>query len=388
MKLHKKAIMPQGYRCASKNCGLKDEGRDIAVFYSKVRANAAGVFTKNKFPGASVILGREIMRNGCLRAIIVNSKVSNVGTGPEGIRNAQRMAVAVSKEFNIPENEVIMSSTGVIAKPLPIEKIEQGVQGISKELVDDPLVGAKGMMTTDTYPKAISASSDDATITVIGKGSGMIEPNMATMLVYIFTDAEIETPILDRVLRDSVAESFNMLSVDTDMSTSDTCIAMANGLAGAVDKKRFSDTLQFACIEMTKMLARDGEGATKLLVVNVTGARSNNEAKVIAKALVNSPLVKTMIYGADPNIGRILMAIGKCITCEIIPEKIGVRINNRLVYFNQNREDFDEAEIRNVLRGDHVEISADLNVGSGNATAYGCDLTEGYIKENAAYYSS
>lgn len=388
MELHKKAIMPQGFQCASRNCGLKDEGRDIAIFYSKVSANAAGVFTKNKFPGASVILGREIMRNGCLRAIIVNSKVSNVGTGPEGIRNAQRMAVAVSKECNIPENEVIMSSTGVIAKPLPIEKIEHGVQGISKELVDDPVVGAKGIMTTDTYPKAISASVDDATITIIGKGSGMIEPNMATMLVYIFTDAKIETPILDEILRDSVADSFNMLSVDTDTSTSDTCIAMANGLAGAVDKKRFSDTLQFACREMTKMLARDGEGATKLLVVNVTGARSKNEAKVIAKTLINSPLVKTMIYGADPNIGRILMAIGKCMTCEIIPEKIEVRINNRLVYLNQNRVDFDEPEIRNELRGDQVEISADLNIGSGNATAYGCDLTEGYIKENAAYYSS
>ncbi len=388
MKLHQKAIMPQGFQCTSRNCGLKDEGRDIAIFYSKVRANAAGVFTKNKFPGASVILGREIMRNGCLRAIIVNSKVSNVGTGPEGIRNAQRMAVAVSKECNIPENEVIMSSTGVIAKPLPIEKIEHGVQGISKELVDDPVVGAKGIMTTDSYPKAISASVDDATITIIGKGSGMIEPNMATMLVYIFTDAKIETPILDEILRDSVADSFNMLSVDTDTSTSDTCLAMANGLAGAVDKKRFSDTLQFACIEMTKMLARDGEGATKLLVANVTGARSKNEAKVIAKTLINSPLVKTMIYGADPNIGRILMAVGKCITCEIIPEKIEVRINNRLVYLNQNRVDFDETEIRNVLRGDPAEISADLNIGSGNATAYGCDLTEGYIKENAAYYSS
>jgi glutamate N-acetyltransferase/amino-acid N-acetyltransferase len=388
MKLHEKAIMPQGFQCASRNCGLKDEGRDIAIFYSKVRANAAGVFTKNKFPGASVTLGREIMRNGSLRAIIVNSKVSNVGTGPEGIRNAQRMAVAVSQEYNIPENEVIMSSTGVIAKPLPIEKIEHGVQGISKELVDDPVVGAKGIMTTDTYPKAISASVDDATITIVGKGSGMIEPNMATMLVYIFTDAKIDTPILDEILRESVADSFNMLSIDTDTSTSDTCIAMANGLAGAVDKKRFSDTLQFACIEMTKMLARDGEGATKLLVVNVTGASSKNEAKLIAKTLVNSPLVKTMIYGADPNIGRILMAVGKCITCEIIPEKIEVRINNRLVYRNQNRVDFDETEIRNELRGDQVEISVNLNIASGDATAYGCDLTEGYIKENAAYYSS
>ena len=388
MKIHEKVIMPKGFACASRHCGLKDEGRDVAVFYSEVKANAAGVFTRNKFPGASVLLGREIIKNGALRAIIVNSKVSNVGTGAEGIRNAERMAVAVSKEFDVPQNEVIMSSTGVIAKPLPIEKIERGVQGISQELVDDPMVGARGMMTTDTYPKAISVSVDGATITIVGKGAGMIEPNMATMLAYIFSDAGIEAPLLDEMLRNAVSDSFNMLSVDTDMSTSDTCIIMANGSAGTVGQTRFADTLTFACIEMTKMLARDGEGATKLLVANVSGARSNMEAKIVAKAIINSPLVKTMAYGADPNIGRVLMAIGKCITCEIIPEKVEITLSNKLVYINESRKDFDETEVRNLFSGDPVEISVNLNVGSGSATAYGCDLTEGYIKENAAYYSS
>lgn len=388
MKLHKKAIMPKGFKCASKNCGLKDEGNDLSVFCSEARANAAGVFTKNKFPGAPVILGREIIENGYLRGIIVNSKVSNVGTGVQGIENARRMAIAVSKEFNIPENEVIMSSTGVIGRQLPIEMIENGVKGISKNLEEDPLVGAKGIMTTDTYPKALSVSVDEAVITIIGKGSGMIEPNMATMLIYIFTDAEIETSLLDTMLREAVRTSFNMLSVDTDMSTSDTCIMMANGLAGKVDEHRFFETLEFACIEMTKMLARDGEGATKLLLANVHGASSENEARIIAKSIVNSPLVKTMAYGADPNIGRVLMAIGKCTACEVQPEKTEIRINSRLVYANESRVDFDETEVRKLLSGDYVEITANLNIKDGCATAYGCDLTEGYIKENAAYYSS
>jgi glutamate N-acetyltransferase/amino-acid N-acetyltransferase len=322
------------------------------------------------------------------RAIIVNSKVGNVGTGEEGIKNARRMVIAVSKEFNIPQEEVIMSSTGVIAKQVPIEIIENGVRGISRDLQSDPIVGAKGIMTTDTYPKALSILVDEAVITIVGKGSGMIEPNMATMLVYIFTDAEIEVPVLDNMLREAVYDSFNMLSVDTDTSTSDTCIIMANGLAGKVDERSFLETLKFACVEMTKMLARDGEGATKLLLANVLGAKSDEEARFIAKALINSPLIKTMAYGTDPNVGRILMAVGKCTACEIKPDKIEVRVNDKPVYLNENRVDFDEKEVRNLLSRDIIGITVDLKVGSSSATAYGCDLTEGYIKENAAYYSS
>jgi len=388
MKLHEKPVMPKGFKCTSKNCGIKNGGGDISIFYSETKANAAGVFTQNKFPGAPVILGREIIKNGSLRAIIVNGKVSNVGTGNEGIENARRMAMAVSKEFDIPQEEVIMSSTGVIAKQLPIETIENGVRGISRNLQDDPIIGARGIMTTDTYPKALSTSVDEAMITIVGKGSGMIEPNMATMLVYIFTDAEIEVPVLDSMLREAVSSSFNMLSVDTDTSTSDTCIVMANGLAGKVDEELFLETLKFACVEIAKMLARDGEGATKLLLANVLGAKSDQEARFIAKALINSPLIKTMAYGGDPNIGRILMAVGKCVACEIEPEKMELRINDKLVYLEENKIDFDEKEVRNLLSGDIVGITVDLKLGSSSATAYGCDLTEGYIKENAAYYSS
>ena len=388
MKLHQKPIMPKGFKCASKNCGLKDTEKDLAVFYSEVSANAAGVFTRNKFPGASVILGREIIRNGSLRAIIVNSKIANVGTGQQGIENAHRMARVVAEEFGIPQEEVIMSSTGIIAKQLPVELIEEEVRGISDRLGDDPILAVEGMMTTDTYPKALSLSAGDAVLTIVGKGSGMIAPNLATMLVYIFTDAEIESSKLDRMLREAVDVSFNMLSVDTDTSTSDTCIMMANGLAGRVDDELFFESLKFGCLEMTKMLARDGEGATKLLEATVLGAKSNHEAKIVAKSLINSPLIKTMAYGADPNIGRVLMAVGKCTSCEIRPEKIEVKINDVLVFANEEKVNFDEQKIRTLLRSNTVKITVNLNIGSATATAYGCDLTEGYIKENAAYYSS
>ena len=388
MQLHEKAVMPRGFTCAGTNCGMKKEGPDLAVFYSESAASAAGVFTLNKFPGAPVILGREIIKKGLLRAIVANSKVSNVGTGQTGIENAARMAAAVAAEFAIPGDQVIMSSTGVIARQLPIGKIEAGIKGISGLLGDDPLIATEGIMTTDTYPKALSMNVGDAVLTIVGKGAGMIEPNMATMLAYIFTDAAIEAPALDHILRRAVDVSFNMLSVDTDTSTSDTCIVMANGLAGPVDPRQFTGPLTFACTEMAKLLARDAEGATKLLTAAVKGAADDKQAVVIAKALINSPLVKTMAYGADPNIGRILMAIGKCFQCDVDPARIRIRINETLLYRDLARVDFDEDAVRKLLSGEEVHIQAELGMGSGSATAYGCDLTEGYIEENAAYYSS
>ena len=388
MKLHDKAVLPRGFTCAGTSCGMKKGGKDLAVFYSEVAACAAGVFTLNKFPGAPVTLGREIIKKGLLRAIVANSKVSNVGTGSAGLDNAARMAAAVAAEFDIPAAQVIMSSTGVIGKQLPIEKIEAGIRGIAGKMGDDPLAATEGIMTTDTYPKALSMDVGGAVLTIVGKGAGIIEPNMATMLVYIFTDAEIDAPALDHILRRAVAVSFNMLSVDTDTSTSDTCVAMANGLAGPVDPKQFMAALTFGCTEMAKMLARDAEGATKLLIAEVKGAADEKQAIVIAKSLVNSPLVKTMAYGADPNIGRVLMAIGKCVECDQDPARISVLINGTLVYRNLARVAFDEDAVRKLLGGDQVRIEADLGMGAGRATAYGCDLTEGYIEENAAYYSS
>jgi glutamate N-acetyltransferase/amino-acid N-acetyltransferase len=388
MELHSQPVMPEGFQCASVNCGLKEIGTDLSLFMSNVTCNAAAVFTKNQFPGAPVVVGREIIKQGKLRAIVVNSKVSNVGTGESGVANARKMGLAVAREFSIDPGEVLMSSTGVIAKPLPIEKIEAGIVGIGQQLSADPLVGAQGIMTTDTYPKALSLSVGQATLTMVAKGSGMIEPNMATMLVYAFTDADISSSTLDVMLRKAVDTSFNMLSVDTDTSTSDTCVIMASCHKGPVDEANFSKALDFACAQMTIKLARDGEGATKLLLAETVNAFSREEARAIAKSMVNSPLIKTMAYGADPNIGRVLMAVGKCFDCHVRPERVEVSINGTLVYKDQSRVDFDEERVRKLLSGDCVHISVNLNEGTDQALAYGCDLTNGYIEENAAYYSS
>lgn len=388
MPFHAAPRFPLGFRCSSIHCGIKPQGKDLSLFASEVPAAAAAVFTRNQVAGAPIVVGRELIRGGRLQAVVVNSKVSNVGNGAEGVARARRMGAAAAAALGIHPDLVLMSSTGVIGVPLPVEKIEAGMPALVDALQDDPSVGAEGIMTTDTYPKALSLSVGDATLTVVGKGSGMIEPNMATMLVYAFTDAALDAPALDRALRRTVHETFNMLSVDTDTSTSDTCAVLANGLAGPVGEGTFQEALLEAFTRMTEMLARDGEGATVMIRVTVTEAADEAEARTIAKSLVNSPLVKTMIFGGDPNVGRILMAVGKCFACRVDPERIGARICGVPVLEAGRRASFDEGALRGLLRTDPVDLEVSLGVGAGRARAWGCDLTHGYVDENAAYYSS
>jgi glutamate N-acetyltransferase/amino-acid N-acetyltransferase len=385
---HDPPRFPRGFRCASHHIGLKPSGKDLSLFVSDVDAAAAAVFTRNQFPGAPVILGRETIKNGRLRAIVVNSKVSNVATGEAGIEHARRMAAAAAREVGTEAGRVLVSSTGVIGVPLPIEKIERGIVGLAAKLGNDPMVGAEGIMTTDSHPKVLSTSVGNATITWIAKGSGMIEPNMATMLAYIFTDAKLDAEALSRELRDAVHVSFNMLSVDSDTSTSDTCAIMANGLSGQVPLDDFRRALVAGCVRMTEILARDGEGATRLLRATARGAADDAGARRIAKSLVNSPLIKTMVHGADPNVGRILMAVGKCVDCEIDAANTAASINGHDVVRGGRRLDFDEEAVRKALAASSVDLVVDVHVGSATATAYGCDLSRGYIEENAAYYSS
>jgi glutamate N-acetyltransferase/amino-acid N-acetyltransferase len=382
------AVFPRGFRCASINAGLKPTAKDLALFVSDIDATAAAVFTRNHFPGAPVILGRETMRGGVLRAIVANSKCSNVATGEKGVDNARRMAAAAAKEVGTTADKVLVSSTGVIGVPLPIEIIERGIVGMSSALQDSPLVGAEGIMTTDTHPKALSTRVGNATITWIAKGSGMIEPNMATMLAYIFTDAKLDSGTLDRLLRTAVHVSFNMLSVDTDTSTSDTCAILANGMAGDVDEKAFGSALTAGCIRMTEILARDGEGAEHMIRATVRGAANEDDARRVAKSLINSPLVKTMVHGADPNVGRLLMAVGKAFDANIRVETTDAWINGFAVVQQGRRLEFDDEIVRKTLSAEVIDIEVALGLGDARATAYGCDLTKGYIDENAAYYSS
>jgi glutamate N-acetyltransferase/amino-acid N-acetyltransferase len=388
MRYHDRPVFPRGFRCASRNCGLKPAAKDLTLFASEVDATAAAVFTRNQFPGAPITLGRETIREHRLRAIVANSRYSNVATGERGLEHARRMAAATAAELGTTPEVILVSSTGVIGVELPIEKIEHGIRGMSSELQGDPLVGAQGIMTTDTYAKALSANVGDVTITWVAKGSGMIEPNMATMLSYIFTDAAIDAEALDGMLRRAVDVSFNMLSVDSDTSTSDTCAILANGQAGPVDAGTFEEALTAGCIRMTQMLARDGEGAKHLLRAIVRDAASVRDARTIAKSLVNSPLIKTMVFGADPNVGRLLMAVGKCFDCVIPASSTDAWINGHAVVGGGRRLEFDDATVRQALKADVVDLEVSLGAGSARATAYGCDLTQGYIDENAAYYSS
>jgi len=388
MRFHDPPRFPLGFKCASRNCGLKPVDKDLALFVSEREASAAAIFTRNQFPGAPVILGRDTIKGGRLRAIAVNSKVSNVATGAVGVENARRMAAATAAECGTTPDRVLVSSTGVIGVQLPIEKIEAGLRGMASDLTDDPLVGARGIMTTDSHPKALSVSVGPATITWIAKGSGMIEPNMATMLAYIFTDAEFDRGTLDRMLRSVAHVSFNMLSVDTDTSTSDTCVLMANGMAGHVPEAEFEAALAAGCIRMTEILARDGEGAQHLLRCTVRNALNETEARQVAKSLVNSPLIKTMVHGADPNVGRILMAVGKCFDAAIRTAETDAWVNGFQVVQSGARVDFDDARVRAALATEVVDLEVSLGAGDASATAYGCDLTKGYVEENAAYYSS
>ena len=385
---HDRPRFPRGFRCASRNVGLKPVARDLTVFVSDVEATAAAVFTRNHFPGAPIILGRETIAGGRLRGIVANSKCSNVATGDEGLRRARRMAAAAAAEIGTSDDRVLVSSTGVIGVPLAIEKIEAGIRGIMRDLSDDPLLGAEGIMTTDSHPKALSTSVGDATITWVAKGSGMIEPNMATMLAYIFTDAAIDSLSLDHMLRAAVHVSFNMLSVDSDTSTSDTCAILANGLSGPVDRATFQAALTAGCLRMTEILARDGEGAQHLIRATVRGGRDEGEARRVAKSLINSPLVKTMVHGADPNVGRLLMAVGKCFDVSVSPTRTGAWINGFEVVRHGTRLDFADSEVRATLSAEVVDLVVDLGMGGAEATAFGCDLSAGYVAENAAYYSS
>lgn len=379
---------PRGFRGASRRCGIKEAGPDVAVIHTDPPAAAAALFTRNRFPGAPVVVGREVIRGGRLRAVVVNSGNANAATGAEGIRRAKRMAGAAAGELDVPVAEVLPASTGVIGRPLPVERIEAGLRGVRGELADDPVETARAMMTTDTHPKALSLRVGDATLTVLSKGSGMIAPDLATTLVWILTDAEWSPGELDGMLRPAAARTLEMLSIDGDTSTSDTCALLANGVVGPVDPEAFAGALETALERTCEVLARDGEGATRLLRATATGARTEDDARTVARAVVESPLVKTMAYGGDPNVGRLVMAVGKCADVEMDPGAVEIRLGGIPVFRRGAIAGVEPSRIREALRGDPVEIAVSLAAGDARAVAWGCDLGEGYIAENAAYSPS
>jgi glutamate N-acetyltransferase/amino-acid N-acetyltransferase len=377
---------PQGFLSLAKNVGIKDNTLDLTVIYSTVRARAAAMFTRNRFPGAPVIVGRKHIANGFAQALVINSKNANVAMGKQGIDNAIETCRIVGEELGVNPYDVLPFSTGVIGRPLPMDKIRAGLRGIRSDLKPNNLkLAAEAIMTTDKYPKYFSCQVGSAVIAGIAKGAGMIEPNMATMLVYLMTDAELPKAALHPMLRQVVDRTFNCMSIDTDTSTSDTVVLMANGLAGKVKLAQFEKGLLQVCEYLTKEIARSGEGATKLITVDVKGAKTATQAKRVAKSVVNSPLVKTAVYGCDPNWGRVIMAVGKTFDPSIEPAKVTIRFGDTNVFKKGSPVECDLETLRKYLGQSEVMITIELGIGRASARVWGCDLTEGYIKENAYY---
>jgi glutamate N-acetyltransferase / amino-acid N-acetyltransferase len=377
---------PKGFLSLAKNVGIKDNTLDLTVIYSEVRARAAAMFTRNRFPGAPVIVGRKHIANGYVQALVINSKNANVAMGKQGLDNALETCRIVAEELGINYRDVLPFSTGVIGRPLPMEKIRAGLKGIRSELKPNNLkLAAEAIMTTDKYPKYFSCEVGPAIIAGIAKGAGMIEPNMATLLVYLMTDAELPAASLHPMLKRVVDRTFNSMSIDTDTSTSDTVVLMANGLAGPVNQREFEAGLLNVSEVLTREIALSGEGATKLITVNVDGAKSQPQAKRVAKSVVNSPLVKTAVYGCDPNWGRVIMAVGKSFDPTIEPAKVTICFGDAPVFKKGSPVDCDLEALRKYLAQSDVIISVDLGIGKASARVWGCDLTEGYIRENAYY---
>jgi glutamate N-acetyltransferase/amino-acid N-acetyltransferase len=368
------------------NVGIKDDTDDLVVVCSDRPATAAGMFTRSSFAGPSVLLSRENIADGSARAVVVVSKNANVATGEQGLADARELTSGVAGRLGIAPSEVLVASTGVIGRPYPMDRVRAGIERVpARPESHDAWAVARGIMTTDTVPKVATATVGSARIVGVAKGVGMIEPDMATLITLLFTDADVDAATLDEMFRRCVERTFNCVSIDTDTSTSDTAIVLANGAAGPVAPDEFERGLHEVLLSLTKQVARDGEGAEKLIEVHVSGAVDPSQAKRVAKAVVNSPLVKTAVHGADPNWGRVAMAVGKATTAdEVDQQRVVIRFGAQEVYPAQ----VDEAGLDALaayMRGDDVLIDIALGVGDAEATVWGCDLTAGYVRINADY---
>nr|WP_035806039.1 bifunctional glutamate N-acetyltransferase/amino-acid acetyltransferase ArgJ [Kitasatospora mediocidica] len=381
-------VAPQGFRSVTRNMGLKDVDDDFAVVVSEAPARSAAVFTRSRFAGPSVVLSREAASLQRARGMVVLSRNANVATGRAGAEHAAEVRRTVAEIVGIDPEELVIGSTGMIGRPYPMEHIRAGLSELAWPFPEaDCAAAAAAIMTTDTRPKHLTVRCGDAALTGIAKGVGMIEPNMATLLTFFFTDADIPADALDALFRRVMDRTFNALSIDTDTSTSDTAAIFANGLAGPVDLDAFEQALHTCALHLVRAIASDGEGASKLIEVHVTGARDDAQAKRVGKSVVNSPLVKTAVHGADPNWGRIAMAIGKLEDeSDIDPDRVGIRFDD-LVMHPEEPSAALLARARAYLQGDEVLIRVDLGIAAGEFTVYGCDLTEGYVRLNADYSS-
>ena len=387
---------PKGFRAAGVSCGIKAKGLDLALIVSDSVASAAGVFTVNRAQAAPVTVSRRNLAtsSGHARAIVVNSGCANACTGIDGMRHAEAMAARTASALGCAVPEVLVASTGVIGVKLDMDKVNRGIASATGALApnggDD---AARAIMTTDPFPKAASVEVSSARgrfrVGGIAKGSGMIEPNMATMLGFITTDAAVDPARLQRALKAVVDETFNAITVDGECSTNDCVLALANGASGVYlgdgDDALLAEALRHVCEPLAVGIVRGGEGATKLVTVRVTGAASNDEARRAARAIANSPLVKTAIHGGDPNWGRLVAVAGRS-GSDFVLDAAAVRIGPVELFSEGTPHDERAPEAAEYLKGNDLVVAVDLGTGgSGSSQMWTCDLSAEYVRINAEY---
>lgn len=405
-KINGGVTAPKGFLASGLNAGIKNQTKkDMAMVFSSTPCAAAGVFTSNLVKAAPVKWDKEIVTTSpYVQAVVVNSGIANACTGAEGLGYCADTAAEAAAALNIPKTAVLVASTGVIGKQLPIDKIKYGVTALSKVLGssrEDAKLAAEAIMTTDTKSKEVACTLelDGKQVTVAGmcKGSGMIHPNMCTMLCFVTTDAAISHELLQKALSDDVVDTFNMISVDGDTSTNDTVLVMANGQAENTpitkegeDYKTFCEALHFIMLELSKKIAGDGEGCTCLFEATVIGAKDKNQARTIAKSVVCSSLTKAAVFGHDANWGRILCAMGYS-GAQFDPEVVDIWLESKAgtikIVENGIATDYSEETATKILSEEEVIAKMDIKEGNETATAFGCDLTYEYVKINGDYRS-
>ncbi|MCL4315727.1 MAG: bifunctional glutamate N-acetyltransferase/amino-acid acetyltransferase ArgJ [Gammaproteobacteria bacterium] len=389
-----------GVRLGTASAGIKKPGRrDLVVMEIPPGANCAAVFTQNAFCAAPVILARRYLAQAAPRYLLVNTGNANAGTGAQGLRDAETCCVELAKLVGCAAHEVLPFSTGVIGEPLPVEKILAGLpEAYAKLSATGWEDAAYGIMTTDTAPKGVSRQltlhGHAVTITGIAKGSGMIRPDMATMLAYIATDAAVAPQLLQRCLSDAVRVSFNRITVDGDTSTNDACVLIATGRstlprvtdsASAVYQTLASAVTEI-CVELAQAIVRDGEGATKFITIEVNGGAGEEECSRVAYAIAHSPLVKTAFFASDPNWGRILAAVGRSGIADLDLEQVTIHLGETCIVKNGARApDYTEAQGRQVMSADEIRVGVDLKCGAHHATVWTCDFSYDYVRINAEY---
>ena len=389
----------KGFTAAGVKAGIKKSGNlDVAVIYTKTQAVVAGTFTQNKVAAAPVYVSKEVVATGTAHAIVANAGCANACTGQQGLDDAHKMAQIAADELGVNADDVIVGSTGVIGVNLPMDKLEAGIKDAVANLSADGSDNAgRAIITTDTHSKSVTCEFELSGKTVrmgaIAKGSGMIRPNMATMLCYITTDIAIDQALLQKAVSGCVEKSFNMISVDGDMSTNDMVIVLANGEANNAkiteenaDYQIFFDRLMMLCTQLAKQIAADGEGASKFLTINVKGAKSFADAKTVGMAIANSPLVKTAFFGEDPNWGRVICAVGYS-GADMVPEKTVVKFGGITIFANGTGATYDEKALAHVMKEKDIVIDIELNMGQEDATVWSCDLSYEYVKINGEYHT-